>query len=387
MARRMRHAVAALAAAGLTAAFMTVAAGPASAACGDPRDQIFCYSWNGSQLGAWDMDGGKPITDPAINAAAGNGLGLNVIRYEMWHQPCALSTADTSNPGVTCTTTAQFDGAVNGIRGANLSADPLVVLPPIVNTGLDNNQCPDSTVASQKVSLDWAKWMVQRATLDGVELFELSNEPNNYCATSLGTIAQYEAFWDSYVPALRQYARDNHMNHVFIGGPSWTNFESWDLAALNDFVDHTHDQYASHSNNFDYVPDFVSVHTYLTGTQNTSQAAAQTQIDAWKQRFIDLRAHITSKWTGVTRNGYAVGNMVKVVDSEYNDTIDAASTINDSQAWCDFYYGAMFDMGNTSGIWGWVQFTLAAKDNGAMNLIDPATGTQKACFASYANQT
>lgn len=383
----LRVAAAALVATVMAAGLIVATAGPASAtSCGDPRDDIFCYTWNGSQLGAWDMDGGKPITDSTINTETGDGLGLNVIRYEMWRQPCALATADTTTPGTTCTTTAQFDGAINGIKAAELSADPLIVLPPIVNT-TGNNQCPDSSSTSQKVSLDWAKWIISRGALDGAELFELGNEPNNYCSSSLGSIADYETFWDSYVPALRQYARDESLETVFIGGPAWTSFESWDESAMEDFVDHTHDQYISHSNNFDYVPDFVSVHTYLTSSQNTSQSAAQTQIDNWEDRFTTLQSFITSEWTGVSRSGYAVGDMVKIVDSEYNDTIDTGSSINNSQGWCDFYYAAMFNMANNSGIWGWVQFTLSATDNGALNLVNPANGDENACFSSYANQT
>jgi hypothetical protein len=369
--------------------------GYAYAACSDPRDPIFCSSWNGSQLGAWDMDGGAPITNSTVNSKAGNELGLNVIRYEMLRQPCTISTADTRTPGTTCTTTTQFETAINGIKAANLSADPLVVLPPIVNTD-GNNQCPSGSVASQRATLEWMKWILDHATGLGVELFELGNEPNNYCTATgtqtdppiyLGTMTEYEQYWDYYVPTLRQYARTNKFRHVWIGGPAWTSFESWDLTALEGFVTHTYNQYVSDSNNMDYVPDFVSVHTYLTSSQNTSQIAATAQINAWQSRFTDLIDHISTTWAGKSFLGYPIRDMVKVVDSEYNDTIDPSSTINNSRSWCDFYYKAMFDMANASGIWGWVQFTLAATDKGTMNLIDPVTGNEEPCFSSYANQT
>lgn len=59
---------------------------PASAAsagfgtCNDPRDAIFCSSLVSGQLGAWDMNGGAPITNPTVHNRISYGLGLNVVR-------------------------------------------------------------------------------------------------------------------------------------------------------------------------------------------------------------------------------------------------------------------------------------------------------------------
>jgi hypothetical protein len=368
--------------------------------CNDPRDAIFCSSLVSGQLGAWDMDGGAPITNPTVHHRISYGLGLNVVRYQMWRQPCALSTADTSTPGVTCVTTTEFAGVISGIR--DMGAEPLIDLPPIVNTceyaagggpGCnnsgsvnDNNQCPGGP-SDQAESLAWDEWIIAHAG-SRAELYELGNEPDNYCGMST---SGYYSLWSSTVPALKSYARNLTTGGcpctIFMGGPAWTNSDSSARTAVDTFLADTLSGYSGHSGNIDYIPDFISTHTYLTSAQNDTRAHATAAIGAWGAVYDELQADIASTFSGVTLDGIAASAYIKVADTEYNDTIDPHSSINTSQAWCNFYYNAMFSMFNGHGLWIDNQFTLAASGNGALNLEDPTTAAKEPCFSSFASHT
>lgn len=369
-------------------------------ACGDPRDAIFCSSLVSGQLGAWDMDGGAPITNPTVHDQISYGLGLNVVRYQMWRQPCALSTADTSIPGTTCVTTSQFRGVISGIL--DMGAEPLIDLPPIVNTceyplgggpscnspgGIsDDNQCP-SGPTDQAESLAWDEWIIAHAG-SRAELYELGNEPDNYCGMG---ISDYDSLWSSTVPALKSYARGLTTRGcpctIFMGGPGWTNSNGPARTAMDTFLADTLSAYTGHGDNLDYVPDFISTHTYLTSAQNDTTAHARAAIDGWGAFYDELQSDISTTFAGVTLGGVPASAYIKVADTEYNDTINLGSQINTSEAWCDFYYGAMFDMFNSHGVWIDNQFTLAATGDGALNLVDPSTAVEQPCFGSFADQT
>jgi hypothetical protein len=368
--------------------------------CNDPRNAVFCSSQVSGQLGAWDLDGGAPITNPTAHHLISYGLGLAAVRYQMWRQPCALPTADTSDPGVTCVTTAEFGGVLNGIL--DMGAKPLIDLPPIVNTceyavgggpgcnssgGVnDDNQCPAGP-RDQAESLAWDEWIIAQAG-SRAKLYELGNEPDNYCGMS---ISDYYSLWASTVPVLKSYARSLTTGgcpcKIFVGGPAWTNSDSSARMAMDAFLADTLSGYSGHNGNIDYIPDFISTHTYLTSAQNDTQVHATAAINGWAAFYDGLRSDISGTFSGVTLGGVPASRYIKVADTEYNDTIDPHSSINTSQAWCDFYYGAMFNMFNGHGIWIDNQFTLAASGNGALNLVEPSTAAKEPCFSSFANQT
>jgi hypothetical protein len=346
------------------------------------------------------MDGGAPITNPTVHNSISYGLGLNVVRYQMWRQPCALAGADTSNPGVTCTTTTEFGRVISGIQ--NMGAEPLIDLPPIVNTCeyaagggpgcnssgsvSDNNQCSGGP-RDQAGSLAWDEWIIAHAG-SRAELYELGNEPDNYCGMSIG---DYYSLWSSAVPVLKGYARNLTTGgcpcKILMGGPGWTNSDSSARAAMDTFLADTLSGYRGHDNDLDYIPDFISTHTYLTSAQNDTEAHAMAAIDGWGAFYDGLQSDISSTFSGVTLDGVPASAYIKVADTEYNDTIYRSSSINTSRTWCDFYYGAMFSMFNGHGVWIDNEFTLAASGNGALNLEDPSTAAKEPCFSSFANQT
>jgi hypothetical protein len=369
-------------------------------ACNDPRAAIFCSSLVSGQIGAWDMDGGAPITNPTVHHRISYGLGLNLVRYQMWRQPCALPTADTSAPGVTCVTTTEFGRVVNGIL--DMGAEPLIDLPPVVNTceyaagggpgcnssgSVNNdNQCAGGP-SDQAESLAWDEWIIAQVG-SRAQLYELGNEPDNYCGMS---ISSYYSLWSSTVPALKSYAHGLTTGGcpctIFMGGPAWTNSDSSARTAIDTFLADTLGGYSGNGGNLDYIPDFISTHTYLTSAQNDTKAHAMAAISGWGAFYDGIQSDISSAFSGVTLDGISASAYIKVADTEYNDTIDPGSTINTSQTWCSFYYGAIFNMFRNHGIWIDNQFTLAASGNGALNLVDPSTAAKEPCFNAFASQT
>jgi hypothetical protein len=382
--------------------------------------------------------------------------------------PCAITNNATG-----CTTSEEVDAALDGIRGGDLNATPLVVLPPVVNTcpddgactSVDTDQCDtgdwawDGDGSSEGpgfTMLAWDKWLVTEATKHGAFLFELANEPDNYCGMGMqssygngrdpssacsttggaqsdyATSHSYENLWDCVVPALHAYARANHLSRFYIGGPAWStwdddttdiadhNYTASNLWDIETFVKHEAAEY-SLTHDSAYIPDFVSVHTYLPATPGSTdtydtktidgqlvnematsgdlsdaESKASTQIASWTHGFSDLRTWMNENVAHYSIRGEPLSNYIKIVDSEYDDTPDASDTTNTSQAysqdWCDWYYTQMFNMFNDDDLWGSVQFALSGGNatqgtEGDLNLINPVTGDENHCYSSFQEQT
>jgi len=435
--------------------------------CGDPRDEMFCSSWVGSSFYVFDT-GSETSPNPGlanstINEEAGD-LGLNVVKYEMLTAPCGLTDNATG-----CTTPEEVDAALDGIQERDLSATPLVVLPPVVNTCPEDKECTSaytdqcdtgdwawdgdgSSEGSGFTMLAWDEWLITEATNDGVFLFELGNEPDNYCDTGMQssyrddgdpswactttgdeqsdhvTSYSYENLWDCVVPALRAFARANGLGEIYIGGPAWStwdddtadiadhNYTASNLWDIEEFVRHEVAEY-NLTGDSDYIPDFVSVHTYLPATPggndtydtetigdqlvnematsedlSNAESKASTQIATWSDGFNDLQTWMDENVSDYSIGGEKLNDYIKIVDSEYDDTPNASDTVNTTQAysqdWCDWYYTQMFNMLNDDNLWGSVQFALSGGNAtqgtlGDLNLIDPATGDENDCYSSF----
>jgi hypothetical protein len=355
----------------------------------DPRSDLFDRpgTLKGTQIGAWDLDGGlltsnttardlirngDPTADPAIPAP-----GVQIVRWQMWRPPCDLRPTN-------CQTTGQFQAGLNTMRklAANDDAVLLIGLPPIWG-----EQCPGGP---DEFSYAWQQWIVEKVDefLDagGSQdvLFEMGNEPDNpqYC----GFTAQeyFDKLWVN-VPKLKEYARTTLNREIYIGGPGWMNSYASDLTALQGWLGATASAYRADGNR-DWIPDFVSTHTYLSDTENASTTTAQTAIEGWKSFYVGLRAVIDTTFAGLTDKGFPIPDQIKIIDSEYNFTIHDTSTLSSSQTWTDFYYNAMFQMFTGADVWASVQFT--AVSHGADDSPDllTSTGASQPAFRSFAAQ-
>ncbi|MDX6262795.1 MAG: hypothetical protein QOH84_4483 [Kribbellaceae bacterium] len=328
----------------------------------DPRGALFDAQnlIYGSHIGAWDMDGGTAISNAtaSVNVTAAK---IRVIKWQMWKPPCELRPTD-------CQTEAQFNAAIDGIR--RLGAEPLVGLPPIWD-----QQC---ATAPDPWSLAWQQWIIRTAG-SRVKLYEMGNEPDHYCGM---TGQQYhDELWVN-VPVLKAYART--LGHeIFVGGPGWSNSDAASLAELKVWLAATKADYLAHAQNRDWLPDFISSHTYLiTPTQNDTQAHAQATIDAWGTFYDDLQAYVNSTFAGLTDEGYPIADELKLADSEWNDTIELAWPGNNDQAWTDFYVHAMFTMLRAHNVWLSNQSTIASHTGQALDLLN-VDGTAKPEYNSY----
>ena len=394
----------------------------------------------------------------------------------MWLEPCDLAWSNHTDDGhggsdgTTCETDAQFDTAIAGIQGSDLSAEVLMDLPPIVSAGSGStagsgdNQCNATNTdpgvgvnvpayfnqawygddASNADILAWDKWIVLHATDDGVELFELGNEPDNYCAMTMNTISagscdassgaregeydpatnsDYYCMWQFVVPQLRSYARDLD-SEFFIGGPGWAGSTidgggiQPDDVQIERFVDDFKADYVSHSDDADYLPDFISSHSYLMdsttnyghvtgntcdgsggysggpGSTESCLTAAETQatelIGQFSTYFANVQSKIDSDFptsSGYTVDGTEIQDMIKLADTEYNDTIDPGYTdLNANSTWTDWYYDAMFNMFSDAGLWNTSQFS-GSSNNGALDLVTTGDATPTAAYYSLQDQT
>jgi hypothetical protein len=278
----------------------------------------------------------------------------------MWNIPQALGGTQT---------TADFNTGLNGI--INLGCEPLIGLPPIWN-----QQGPGGT---DPWTYAWQQWMVSTAG-SRVRLYEMGNEPDNYL--SMTGQQYYDTLWAPNVPALKAYARSLGLT-IFIGGPAWANSTSASLTQIETWLAACKAGYIANGNNLDYLPDFVSTHTYPNTAQNDTQAHTQAAINAWGQFYVDLRAYIATTFAGITSSGYPVASQLLLVNSEYNDTIDTAWAGN-TQTYTDFYFNAMFYMfRNVANLWAAVQFTIASHSGGALDLLN-TDGTAKPEYTSFA---
>ena len=140
----------------------------------------------------------------------------------------------------------QFNNAVDGIR--SLGAIPIIKLPPIWD-----KQCEG---AVDEWNLEWLKEIIKNAG-NRVQLYEFGNEPDHYCKMN-GTT--YGKKWNETVPALKKYARSLGFE-IFVGGPAMANNYVHSLEVVNDFLKTVKSAYVV-GHDRDYVPDFVSSHTY-----------------------------------------------------------------------------------------------------------------------------
>jgi hypothetical protein len=211
-----------------------------------------------------------------------------------------------------------------------------------------------------------------------VQLYEFSNEPDNYCNWSSAT---YITNWENTVPALKAYARSLGFE-IYVGGPAIANsYVPDNVTYIQDFLTAVKTKYQQ-THNRDYIPDFISSHTYLTTAQDATTASMQPQINAWGTFYDDVQSAINSTFAGVNDpSGKPIAPQIKIADSEWNFTIDNSSTLANSQTYANYYMNAMFTMLKNSHVWLSDQFTFNSED-GALDMMN-ADCTAKPLYNAY----
>ncbi|WP_412539981.1 hypothetical protein R8Z50_29770 [Longispora sp. K20-0274] len=314
----------------------------------DRQDLIY-----GSEIGAWETDGGRAIHDPIARENI-RAARIRVIRWGQWSR-----FDDARQP------LSEFNAVLDGI--GELGAVPLIKLPPIWD-----GQCG---AGPEDWSLDWLKEIV-RAAGPRVSLYEFGNEPEHYCDWDS---LDYLSWWLDVVPQLKRYARSLGFE-IFVGGPALTNSDARSLAFLRWYLALAGATYRA-TRDLDYVPDFVSSHTYLTAAENATPETMRARIDAWGAWYDDLRATIDTALGGL-RDRTGAPLKIPVADTEWNFTIDNADPRAEDPAYTDFYVRAMFAMLRAHHVWLSCQFTIASHGGGALDLLR-ADGTAKPLYTAY----
>lgn len=311
----------------------------------------------GSQIGAWDTNGGAVASNPLAFSNA-RRADIRVVRFQMFDRPAELGGTES---------TATFDSALATIH--HLGAIPLIDLPP--NSG---RQLPGGP---EPWSYQWQQWVVQHAVAKGAVLFEMANEPDNLLNGGLTAAQYFYRYWVD-VPRLKAYARSLGYT-IYIGGPAWAGWYPDDLAQIETFLRLCKRAYYAHGDNRDWIPDFVSVHLYGGGPSTGGQA----QINRWGHLFDRLRVWMDANMP--------YGRQIKLVNSEYNYAIQAQEgTTWQDQAAMTAYYNAMFAMARAKApdgsqrLWMMNQFCIDSGNSG-LDLLNPDGTVRPAYIAFKAN--
>jgi len=322
---------------------------------GDPRGPLFDRAdlIAGSQIGAWNQDGGPVRTNPTARANA-TSAGIRVVRCQMWGNPLKGHQ--------TLTEWSQVLGVIGDI-----GAIPLVGLPP--NSGRQIAGGVDPW------SYEWQQWLVRHSAGQGAMLFEMGNEPNNRHYGAFTPQAYFDTLW-SNVPRLKRYARSLG-RQIFVGGPAWMNWAAArNVSEVENFLALCKQAYTADGNDPDWIPDFVTCHGY--GGHNSVTAAMATFAAHWDQLRSWLNANMPD------------GSRIKMADSEYNYAIQSVGgTSYLDQAFMDSYYDARFAMARgqapdgSQRLWMAIQFTICSHGGGMLDLLN-GDGTIRAPHVAFA---
>lgn len=308
----------------------------------------------GSEIGAWDTNGSNAVNLPACRHKV-KEVGIRVIRFGNWTK---LNTHEAVE---------RFSHAIDNIR--SLGAYPVIKLPPIWDKQC--NGAPDAW------NLDWLKRIIQVAG-NRVQLYEFANEPDNYCKWDAATYASY---WEQTVPSLKAYARSLGFE-IYIGGPALANSYPEDVRWISTFLEAEKLAYEK-SGNRDYIPDFVSTHTYLTEQQNADIDKMQRTVQAWGMFYDNVHHTIDQTFAGMKDPaGVPLAPQIPIADSEYNFTINKANALQNSPTFTEAYLRAMFAMFREHHIWMANLFTLQSHDGQALDLLTTAC-TTKPLYSAY----
>lgn len=319
------------------------------------KDLIF-----GTEIGAWDLDGGIAVNQPAARQSVG-AARTHLIRWGVWKKFDYLQQGQADSM-----TVEQFNTAIDGIR--DLGAIPLLKLPPIWDQQCDG--APDYW------NEEWLREIVKQAG-SRVQLYEFGNEPDKQCGWPA---ERYAEEWNRVVPALKKYARSMGFE-IYVGGPAHANANPASVAYIEDFLARARDTYVA-TGDADVVPDFVSLHTYPNSSEDPTLDDVLRRIDYWGGTIDQLRTGIAKIWDGLSVDGEPIGTRIKIADSEYNFTIDNGDARAGDPAFVQPYAEAMIRMLREHDVWAANLFTIASHEGGAMDLLN-LDGSPKPLYDAF----
>jgi hypothetical protein len=364
----------------------------------------------GSEIGAWEINGGSAVTNPTIVREI-RAAKVSLIRYSVYDcftgQRCGRDNHAGTQSEVT------FQDAIRGITKTD-GAIPWIKFLPVARGNIRGTTgqifCPpgDGSDWGMNVPADKQVLAAIAAVYKGPIVLEDNNEAEYDCARFWGFSSDGDPgvstdlghLFAATMPPLLAYAKTLGFSDVvsvgyigISGGPGWndpcaatsTAPFGYSCSIPNTYIDEfnraAHAAYVTSGEKPDYIPEVESVHSYCHSpdfTSATGYPVPDAECYAWQRQWITAaRQEVDSIW------GDAIGNQIRFAVSEWS----GGAYNKHGNSWAGFTNGDMpryvagylktlrgdgVTTGDGDGYWSATLFNLSSNPQGnGYNLIQP----------------
>jgi hypothetical protein len=424
---RLARNVVTISAAGLAALGACVM--PAGARAAAPANDLLTQHnlIYGSEIGAWETNGGPAVSSPAVVGDI-TAAHIPVIRYAVYDCFTTERCGRDNHAGSLSKST--YESAISGIVNTD-HAVPWLKMVPITSGGIGSvpsgsTFCPSLGNLGMNLAMEEHVLAATAAVYRGPIVIESSNEAEYDCAAywgyssagSSGVSTDIGEMYAATMPALVEYARTLGFSDVVTvgyigvnGGPQWGQpctpsrgyAYEYNCHVPTLWVDQFNQAvlaaYRAHGNNADYIPDVESVHSYCHSNDFATNPFTFDDHECYafqREWLTSARGQVKSIW------GSSIGSNIRFAVSEWqagacdNYPSDCWSGFNAPGnpvgSYIDGYLAMLAGNGVTTGTgtayWGANLFELASNGTGtqgpgAYNVIN-ADGSTPPWYANFA---
>ena len=381
----------------------------------------------GSEIGAWETDGGPAVTNPAVVGDI-TSADIPVIRYAVYD--CFTSERCGRDNHVGSLSKSTYESAISGIATTD-HAVPWLKMVPITSGSIGSVPsgsifCPSIGNLSMNLAMEKQVLAATAAVYRGPIVIESSNEAEYDCAGfwgfssagSPGVATDIGRMYAATMPSLVAYARSLGFSDVVTvgyigvnGGPQWgdpctasSGFPyGYNCNPPGMWVDEFNQAvlaaYRAHRDNADYIPNVESVHSYCHSTDFAPNPFTfdDNECYAFQREWLtNARTQVDSIWgSGIGTNiRFAVSEwQAGACDSYPSDCWSGYNAAgNPVGSYIDGYLAMLAGNGVTTGsgtaYWAANLFELASNGSGtqgpgAYNVIN-ADGSTPPWYANFA---
>jgi len=339
----------------------------------------------GSEIGAWQTDGGPAADESSGVPQRVRSAGMSVVRFAAYDCFTDMTCGSDNHRG-TISRSSFTNAVVNGVMGNNavLWLKMVPVAKDTIGTVNGAVFCPPWT-GDASGNLSMYKAVVAQARAAGYSgplIIESNNEMEYSCwrewqkqgapissAGSVGVSKRLGEHFAQTMPALKAYARSLGFSEVVTGGylgisggPGWGQTCTADTTKpygyacgyqprwVAEFSTAVHNAYLANGSNPDYIPDFLSMHAYPHGPDFSSAAGYEFDDNiayAYFRNWLIRSRHVVDSVWGTT-----IGSGVRFSISEWN------AGVSRSDSWSGWstpgrpeqFYAGWFDMLRGDGV-------------------------------------
>jgi hypothetical protein len=297
----------------------------------------------GSEIGAWETNGGPAVTNSAVVSEI-NAADIPVIRYAVYD--CFTTETCGRDNHVGSLSQSTYQSAISGIVNTD-HAVPWLKMVPITSGGIGSVPngsvfCPSLSNLSMNLAMERQVLAATAAVYKGPIVIESSNEAEYDCAAywgfgsagSSGVSTDIGEMYAATMPALIEYARSLGFSDVVSvgyigvnGGPQWSGQPctpsrgyayEYNCHVPTLWVDQFNQAvlaaYRANGNNPDYIPDVESVHSYCHSNDFATNPFTfdNNECYAFQREWLtSSRGQVNSIW------GKTIGNNIRFAVSEW----------------------------------------------------------------------